>query len=162
METFAKREKRKPPSLKGRQKRRTKKLKASNIRKAERGLHWIRMCFLSSVPTTRSKFCFSLKSFAMASHSSADEDGCNYVFQRRLYIASHISDIIFGSRYSRMDQIKFVEDSRLKIWGDTRIDKDFCDSPIARIRRVIHSLFPGDIDFQNLFLALKLIVPQDK
>ena len=39
METFAKREKRKPPLLKGRQKRRTKKLKASNIRKAETGLH---------------------------------------------------------------------------------------------------------------------------
>ena len=53
METFAKRGKRKPPSLKGRQKRRTKKLKASNIRKAETWLHWIRMCFLSSVPTTR-------------------------------------------------------------------------------------------------------------
>ena len=156
METFAKREKSKPPSLKGRQKRRTKKLKASNIRKAETGLHWIRMCFLSSVPTTRRKFHCSLKSFAMASHSSADEDGCNYVFQRRLYIASHVSDIIFGSSYSRMDQIKFVEDSLLKIWGDTRIDKDFCDSAIARIRRVIHSLFPGDIDFQKFVSCIEI------
>ena len=39
METFVKRGKRKPASLKGSQKRRTKKLKASNIRKAETGLH---------------------------------------------------------------------------------------------------------------------------
>ena len=155
METFVKRRKRKPPSLKGSQKR-TKKLKASNIRKAETGLYWIRMCFLTRVPTARRKFHCSLKSFAMASHSSADEDGCNYIFKRTLYIVSHFSDIIFGSRYSRMDQVKFLEDSLLKIWGDTRIDKDFCDSPIARIRRVIHSLLPGDIDFQKFVSCIEI------
>ena len=108
------------------------------------------MCFLSSAPTTRSKFHCSLKSFAMASHSSADEGGCKYVFQRTL-------EIIFGSRYSvKFVEVKFVEGSLLKIWGGTRIDKDFCDSPVARIRRVINSLLHGDNDLQKFVSCIEI------
>ena len=70
----------------------------------------------------------------MASHSSGDEGGCKYAFQRTLYIAPHVSDIVFDTadfpiRYEN--------------------NKDFCDSAVIRNRRVIENLSPADIDFQK-------------
>ena len=119
------------------------------------GGHWIRLCFPSSAPTALDKFyCSSIlytetlfpripcssKSFAMASHSSGDEGGCKYVFQKTLYIASHVLDIIF-------DTVEFP------IWHEN--DKDCCDSLVARNHRVIESLSSADVVFQKFVSFFK-------
>lgn len=60
-------------------------------------------------------FFFS-KSFAMGSHSFADEGGCKHIFQRTMCIASRVSDI---------DSVDFT----LRYEND----KDCVDLPVARI-----------------------------
>ena len=76
----------------------------------------------------------------MASHSSGDKGGCKHAFQRTLYIASHVSNIVFDTvgfpiRYEN--------------------NKDCCDSAVLRNRRVIESLSPAGIDFQK-FLSFEI------
>ena len=77
----------------------------------------------------------------MASHASGDEGGCKHGFQRTLYIASHASDIVFATvdfpiRYEN--------------------NKDCCDSAILRNFRVVESLSPADIDFQNFVSCFEI------
>ena len=104
------------------------------------GRHWIRMCFPSNAENSWGKFHFSSKPFAVASHSSGDEDGCKHAFQRILYIVSHVSNIAF-------DTVDFpirYENS-----------KDCYDSAVLRNRRVIESLSPADTDFQK-FISFEI------
>ena len=76
----------------------------------------------------------------MASHSSGDKGGCKHAFQRTLYIASHVSNIV-------LDTVHFLirfENNR-----------DCSDSAVLRNRRVIESLSPAGIDFQK-FLSFEI------
>ena len=77
----------------------------------------------------------------MGSHSSGDVGGCKHAFQRTLYIASHVSDIVFDTtdfpiRYEN--------------------NKDCCDSAVIRNRRVTESLSPAEIDFQKFVSCFEI------
>ena len=75
----------------------------------------------------------------MASHSTGEKGGWKHTFQRTLYIASHVSNIIFNT----IDfPIRFEN------------DKDCYALAVAGNSRVIDSISPADIGFPKICFLL--------
>ena len=100
-------------------------------------------CVFHQLRRINCKFHCSSKSFDMASHSSRDEGGCKHAFQRTVYIASHVSDIIFDT------QIFPYHMEMTKMFAIHQ------QQEIIERYRVFHLLI---LATKNLFLPLKLMV----